>query len=143
MRDKGGKKMGKAIKFGVGAFEAGAPTPALFNWVEVVDFNDDGNTLTELYRVGEWSLVEVAASGKYGATSVVLWCDEEGLYNEPVIRNQAATSLRNEILGGVFDGIYGNCVLTAEDEDGKTLALNEEQVAEIKTLLELGNYPMA
>jgi hypothetical protein len=87
-------------------------------------------------------MTEVAVSGKYGATSVVLWCDEEGLYNEPVIRNQAATSLRNEIMGGVFDGIYGNCVLTAEDEDGKTLAFSDEQVAEIKTLLELGNYPV-
>jgi hypothetical protein len=87
-------------------------------------------------------MTEVAASGKYGATSVVLWCDEEGLYNEPVIRNQAATSLRNEILGGYFDSIYGNCVLTAEDEDGKTLALTDEQVAEIKTLLELGKYPI-
>jgi hypothetical protein len=134
--------MGKAIKFGVGKFETATPVPALFNWVEVVDFNDDGNTLTELYRVGGWDMTEVAVSGKYGATSVVLWCDEEGLYNEPVIRNQAATSLRNEILGGVFDGIYGNCVLTAEDEDGKTLAFSDEQVAEIKTLLELGNYPV-
>jgi hypothetical protein len=134
--------MGKAIKFGVGKFETATPVPALFNWVEVVDFNDDGNTLTELYRVGGWDMTEVAVSGKYGATSVVLWCDEEGLYNEPVIRNQAATSLRNEIMGGVFDGIYGNCVLTAEDEDGKTLALTDEQAAEIKTLLELGNYPV-
>lgn len=134
--------MGKAIKFAVGSLELGAPTPALFNWVEVVDFNDDGNTLTELYRVGEWDMTEVAVSGKYGATSVVLWCDEEGLYNEPVLRNQAATSLRNEILGGNFDGIYGNCVLTAEDEDGKTLAFTDEQAAEIKTLLELGNYPV-
>jgi len=134
--------MGKAIKFAVGSFQDGTPTPALFNWIEVVDFNDDGNTLTELYRVGEWQMTEVAASGKYGATSVVLWCDEEGLYNEPVIRNQAATSLRNEIMGGYFDSIYGNCVLTAEDEDGKTLALTDEQVAEIKTLLELGRYPI-
>jgi hypothetical protein len=134
--------MGKAIKFGVGALEVGASTPALFNWVEVVDFNDDGNTLTELYRVGEWDMTEVAVSGKYGATSVVLWCDEEGLYNEPVLRNHAATSLRNEILGGYADNIYGNCVLTAEDEDGKTLALTDEQAAEIKTLLELGNYPI-
>jgi hypothetical protein len=142
MIGKGGKQMGKAIKFGVGKFETATPVPALFNWVEVVDFNDDGNTLTELYRVGEWSITEVAVSGKYGATSVVLWCDEEGLYNEPVIRNQAATSLRNEILGGNADAIYGNCVLTAEDEDGKTLAFSDEQIAEIKTLLELGNYPI-
>lgn len=134
--------MGKAIKFAVGSFQDGTPTPALFNWIEVVDFNGEGNTLTELYRVGEWQMTEVAASGKYGATSVVLWCDEEGLYNEPVIRNQAATSLRNEIMGGYFDSIYGNCVLTAEDEDGKTLALTDEQVAEIKTLLELGKYPI-
>jgi hypothetical protein len=134
--------MGKAIKFGVGALEVGAAKPALFNWVEVVDFNDDGNTLTELYRVGEWDMTEVAVSGKYGATSVVLWCDEEGLYNEPVLRNQAATSIRNEILRGYADPIYGNCVLTAEDEDGKTLALTDEQAAEIKTLLELGGYPI-
>ena len=135
--------MGKAIKFGVGALEVGASTPALFNWVEVVDFNDDGSTLKEIYRVGEFDITEVAVSGKYGNTSVVLWCDEEGLFNEPVVRNQAATSLRNEILGGNFDGIYGNCVLTAEDEDGKTLALNDEQVEEIRTLLELGGYPIA
>lgn len=134
--------MGKAIKFGVGKFDDATPTPMLFNWVEVVDFNDDGNTLTELYRVGEWDMTEVAASGKYGATSVVLWCDEEGLYNEPVIHNHAATCFRNELLGAYADRIYGNCVLTAEDEDGKTLALTDEQAAEIKTLLELGNYPI-
>lgn len=135
--------MGKAIKFGVGKFEDATPNGALFNWVEVVDFNDDGSTLKEIYRVGEFDITEVAVSGKYGATSVVLWCDEEGLFNEPVVRNQAATSLRNEILGGNFDPIYGNCVLTAEDKDGNTIALNDEQVAELRTLLELGGYPIA
>lgn len=134
--------MGKAIKFAVGKFEDATPTPALFNWIEVVDFDGEGNTLTELYRVGGWDLTEVAASGRYGATSVVLWCDEEGLYREPVIRNQAATSVRNEILGAYADTLYGNCVLTAEDEDGKTLALTDEQVSEIRNLLELGGYPM-
>lgn len=134
--------MGKAIKFGVGKFEDATPSGALFNWVEVVDFNDDGSTLLEIYRVGEFEITEVAVSGKYGNTSVVLWCDEEGLFNEPVIRNQAATSLRNEILGGNFDGIYGNCVLTAEDEDGKTLALNDEQVAAITEELARGGYPL-
>lgn len=134
--------MGKAFKFGVGKFETATPVPAYFNWVEVVDFNDDGSTLQEVYRVGEFDITEVAVAGKYGATSVVLWCDEEGLFNEPVIRNQAATSLRNEILGGNFDGIYGNCVMTAEDKDGNTLAFTDEQAAEIKTLLELGNYPI-
>ena len=134
--------MGKAILFGVGKFDDATPTPMLFNWAEVVDFNDDGNTLTELYRVGEWDMTEVAVSGKYGATSVVLWCDEEGLYNEPVLRNHAATSLRNEILGGYADNIYGNCVLTAEDKDGQTLALNDEQVAAITEQLARGGYPL-
>jgi hypothetical protein len=134
--------MGKAIKFGVGKFEDATPSGALFNWVEVVDFNDDGSTLREIYRVGEFQITEVAVSGKYGNTSVVLWCDEEGLFNEPVVRNQAATSLRNEILGGNFDGIYGNCVLTAEDEDGQTLALNDEQVAAITEQLARGGYPL-
>ena len=134
--------MGKAFKFGVGKFEDATPSGALFNWVEVVDFNDDGSTLKEIYRVGEFDITEVAVSGKYGATSVVLWCDEEGLFNEPVVRNQAATSLRNEILGGNFDGIYGNCVLTAEDKDGQTLALNDEQVAAITEQLARGGYPL-
>ena len=134
--------MGKAIKFGVGKFEDATPSGALFNWVEVVDFSDDGSTLREIYRVGEFQITEVAVSGKYGNTSVVLWCDEEGLFNEPVVRNQAATSLRNEILGGNFDGIYGNCVLTAEDEDGQTLALNDEQVAAITEQLARGGYPL-
>jgi len=134
--------MGKAIKFGVGKFEDATPSGALFNWVEVVDFNDDGSTLREIYRVGEFQITEVAVSGKYGNASVVLWCDEEGLFNEPVVRNQAATSLRNEILGGNFDGIYGNCVLTAEDKDGQTLALNDEQVAAITEQLARGGYPL-
>jgi hypothetical protein len=134
--------MGKAIKFGVGKFEDATPSGALFNWVEVVDFSDDGSTLREIYRVGEFQITEVAVSGKYGNTSVVLWCDEEGLFNEPVVRNQAATSLRNEILGGNFDGIYGNCVLTAEDKDGQTLALNDEQVAAITEQLARGGYPL-
>jgi hypothetical protein len=134
--------MGKAIKFGVGKFEDATPSGALFNWVEVVDFNDDGSTLREIYRVGEFQITEVAVSGEYGNTSVVLWCDEEGLFNEPVVRNQAATSLRNEILGGNFDGIYGNCVLTAEDKDGQTLALNDEQVAAITEQLARGGYPL-
>jgi hypothetical protein len=127
--------MGKAFRFGVNE-EGGS-------LVEAVDFDGSENTLSEIYRVGGWNMTEVAVSGKYGETSVVLWADEEGLYREPLIRNDAATSLRNEIMRGFFDGIYGTCVLTAEDEDGRTLSLTDEQVAEITKLLDLGGYPLA
>lgn len=129
-------KIGKAFRFAV----AGDGTPS----VEVVDFDGTNRTLDEIYRIGGWEMTEVGAAGKYGETSVVLWCDEEGLYREPVIVNRSATDFRNELLGRMLDPLVGTCVLTAEDTDtGETIAFTDEQVAEITKLLDYGGYPLA
>jgi hypothetical protein len=127
--------MAKAFRFGVD--EEGTPR------VEVVDFNDDGNTLREIYRVGGWGITEVGVSGKFAGVDVALWCDEEGLFNEPVIVNRSATDFRNEVLGFIADPLVGACVLTADDTaTGATLGFTDEQVAAITAQLAHGCYPL-
>lgn len=127
--------MAKAFRFGVD--EEGTPR------VEVVDFNDDGNTLREIYRVGGWGITEVGVSGKFAGVDVALWCDEEGLFNEPVIVNRSATDFRNEVLDFAADPLVGVCVLTADDTaTGKTLGFTDEQVAAITAQLAHGGYPL-
>ena len=129
-------KMAKALRFAVDA----EGTPSIW----VVDFNDDGSTLREIYRVGGWDITEVGVSGKFAGVDVSLWCDEEGLFREPVIVNRSATDFRNEVLGFIADPLVGVCVLTADDtETGETLGFTDEQVAAITAQLAHGGYPLA
>lgn len=76
-------------------------------------------------------------------SGLTLWVNEEGKMNGLPV-NDYATRLFDSAFGSGIDIIVGNAIITGgADDDGETLGLTDEQVAELVAELLYAGSPLA
>lgn len=101
---------------------------------------DIGTELEDLQKIVGGYIEIPFLSEKFFEHGIDIIINEEGKLIDGM---KAEIAIVNEEHGNILDIVYGNCIFASHDEEGNTIALNEEQIEmvsnELETVIELMN----